>query len=327
MRYLIRRLIFYVVSLWSAITLNFAIPRLMPGNPAEIIYAQNAAVFSSNPNALKSIEASLNLSHDPMPIQYWHYLVQLAHGDLGVSFTQYPVKVTDIIMTHLPWTLFLVGTSTFIAVALGTLLGIICSWKRGSILDSILVPVTTIVSSFPVFFLALLLLYFCASVHNWFPTGHAFDPGSAPSLNLPFIGQMFYHAALPAFVLVVTTMGGWLFGMRNAMINTLAEDFVTMATAKGLHERRVMIWYAARNAILPQVTGFAMSLGFVIGGAFLIELVFDYEGIGFFLIQAVNNEDYPLIQGLLLFVVVCVLIANFCADMLYARLDPRVRRG
>lgn len=326
MRYIIRRLTFYIAALWAAITLNFAIPRLMPGNPAEVIYAQNASVFNSDPGALDSIKAALNLSTDPMPLQYWHYLVQLAHGDLGVSFTQYPVRVSSIIMTHLPWTLFLVGTASILAFVLGTLLGIICSWRRGGIFDSILVPVTAVTSSFPVFFLALLLLYYCASVHSWLPTGHAFEPGSAPHFSLSFIGDMIYHALLPAFTLVIVSIGGWVLGMRNAMINTLAEDYVTMATAKGLSDRRVMVTYAARNAILPQVTGFAMALGFVIGGAFLIELVFDYEGIGFFLIQAVNNEDYPLIQGLLLFVVVCVLVANFCADLLYARLDPRVRR-
>ena len=285
MRYIFRRLIFYVVALWVAITANFAIPRLMPGNPAEIIYAQNASVFNSDPGALNSIKAMLNLSSDPMPIQYWHYLGQLLHGNLGVSFTQFPVPVSDIIRTHLPWTLFLVGTASIMAFILGTLLGVICSWRRGGIFDSILVPVTAITSSFPVFFLALLLLYYCASVHTWFPTGHAFDPGDAPHFSLPFIGEMIYHALLPAFTLVVVSIGGWLLGMRNAMINTLAEDYVTMATAKGLTDRRVMLMYAARNAILPQVTGFAMALGFVIGGAFLIELVFDYEGIGFFLIR------------------------------------------
>jgi peptide/nickel transport system permease protein len=262
-----------------------------------------------------------------MPVQYWHYLVQLAHGDLGTSFTQFPVKVTDIIAAHLPWTLFLVGTATLIAFVLGTVLGIICSWRRGGFLDSLIVPLTAVTSSFPVFFLALLLVYYLASTLGWFPTGHNFEPGNAPHLSLAFIGDMLYHAVLPAFTLVITSVGGWILGMRNAMINTLAEDYVTMASAKGLSDRRVMIWYAARNAILPQITAFSMALGFAIGGAFLVELVFSYEGVGFFLINAVTAEDYPLIEGLLLLIVVCVLIANFAVDLLYARLDPRVRRS
>ena len=324
MSYLYRRLIFYLVALWAAVTLNFAIPRMMPGNPAEVIYAQHSQQLSGNPHALDAIKASLGLSDDPMPLQYWHYLVNLVHGNLGTSFFYGPV--TDIIRDRMPWTLFLLGMASLLAFILGTMLGIYCSWRRGGIADSILVPVTALTSSFPTFFLSLLFVYYVGYKLGWFPTGGSYEQGTAPHLCFSFLWDMTYHAILPAFVILITSIGGWVLGMRNAMINTLAEDYVQMAVAKGLHERRVMVMYAARNAILPQITGFAMAIAFIVGGAFLTELVFNYQGVGFALINAVNNLDYPLLQGLLLFITCCVLFANLVADLIYARLDPRVRR-
>jgi peptide/nickel transport system permease protein len=326
MRYIGRRLIFYVIALWASVTFNFAIPRAMPGDPAEAIYAANHQALQNDPNALHAIQVELGLSNDPMIVQYWHYIVNLAHGNLGTSFTTM-APVSQIIRDALPWTLFLVGLASVIAFVIGTLAGIYCSWRRGGLADGILVPATAVFSAFPPFFLALLLAYYVGIVAGWLPYGSAYDTGSVPNLSLDFIGQMLHHAILPALTIVVAALGGWLIGMRNAMINTLAEDYVTMATAKGLTDRRVMLRYAARNAILPQVTGFAMSLGFVVGGQVFIEYVFNYPGIGFQLVNGVGQEDYPLIQGILLIITVCVLLANLAADLVYARLDPRVRRS
>jgi peptide/nickel transport system permease protein len=180
-------------------------------------------------------------------------------------------------------------------------------------------------SSFPYFFLALLLLYALAFKLGWFPTSHAWTTGSTPRFSPAFIGDVLYHAILPAFTVVVVAIGGWLLGMRNTMINTLAEDYITLAQAKGLSDRRVMLAYAARNALLPQITGFAMALGYLVGGQVLVEYVFSYPGMGFTLATAVGNQDYPLVQALLLIITVCVLAANLAADLVYARLDPRVR--
>ena len=299
----------------------------MPGDPAENIYIQNRALFAGNPQvSLDAIRDMLGLSHDPMLVQYWHFLANLAHGNLGVSISRFPEPVTQVIRDNLPWTLFLVGLATLIAFVLGTALGMICAWHRGGILDELLMPLTAVASSFPVFFLALVLLsWVTLQPHAWFPTGGNYSSANVPDLSPGFIGNLLYHTVLPAFTLVVISLGGWLFGMRNAMINTLSEDYVTMATAKGLRDRRVMFAYAARNAVLPQVTGFAMALGSIVGGTFIIELVFNYQGIGFYMIQAVNSQDYPLVQGLLLMITLCVLLANFAVDLLYGRLDPRVR--
>jgi peptide/nickel transport system permease protein len=325
MRYVYRKIIFYVVALWVAITLNFAIPRMMPGNPAETIFASHAQQLQSNPHALAAIEAALGLSNDPMSLQYWHYLVNLAHFDFGVSFSEFPTRVSTIIVQSLPWTLFLVGIASVLAWVLGTGFGILTAWRRGGLLDSTLPGLTIFTHSLPNFWLGLILLYVLAFILGWFPTSHAYDVGLQPGLTLHFVGSVLYHAVLPALTLIIVTVGGWLLGMRNVMINTLAEDYITMAQAKGLSDRRVMFGYAARNALLPQITGLAMSLGFLVGGQVLIEDVFSYPGVGYVLANAVGQEDYPLIQALLLIIVVCMLVANLAVDLLYARLDPRVR--
>jgi peptide/nickel transport system permease protein len=325
MRYLNRRIIFYLVALWASITLNFAIPRLMPGNPAEVFLASHYQQFQGDPHALQTIEAVLGVSHDPLPLQYWHYLVALVHGDLGISTSFYPARVSTVIAQSLPWTIFLVGLASITAFVLGTGLGIVTAWRRRGFLDSILPPLTLLAGSFPYFFLALLMLYFLGFKLNWFPTSHAYTIGSVPVFTWAFIGDAFYHAILPAATIVIVAIGGWLLGMRNTMVNTLAEDYIIMAQARGLSDRRVMLAYAARNAVLPQITAFAMALGFLVGGQVLVEYVFSYPGLGYTLANAVGNEDYPLVQALLLIITIAVLVANLVADLVYARLDPRVR--
>ncbi len=182
-------------------------------------------------------------------------------------------------------------------------------------------------NAFPYFWIAMLALYLFAIGLEWFPRGHAYDEAFRPGLTLGFIGSVLQHTVLPAATLVITAMGGWLLAMRNNMISTLSEDYITLAQAKGLSDRRVMFTYAARNALLPSITGLAMSIGFVISGALLTEIVFGYPGLGYILVLAVNRRDYPLIQSQLLMVTFAVLVANLLADIVYTRLDPRVRVG
>lgn len=325
MRYLFRRFGFYIVALWGAVTLDFAIPRLMPGNPAEAIYASHYQQLQNNPAALHQLEAALGVSHDPMPVQYWHYLVDLAHGHLGISFSYFPTPVITVILQSLPWTLGLIGVAAILSFCIGTGIGILAAWRRGGLVDNILPPLTLLTGSFPAFFLALLLLYFMAAVLGWFPLGHGYTPGARASLSPGFILDVVDHAVLPAATVVIFSVGGWLLGMRNVMINILSEDYIGMAEARGLSDWRVMMDYAARNALLPQLTGFAMSLGFLVGGQILIEYVFTYPGVGSLLANAIGSEDYPLIQALLLIITFCVLLANLLMDLLYARLDPRTR--
>ncbi|HEV3309862.1 MAG TPA: ABC transporter permease [Chloroflexota bacterium] len=320
MKYILRRLAFYVVTLWIAVTLNFAIPRLLPGNPVDIIFGKMRGQVS--PGTYKAIKAALGFTNQNLVGQYFTYLWNLVHGNFGLSYSYFPVSVLTIIRQDLPWTLFLFGLSTIIAFTLGTGLGILSAWKRGSFLDSTLPPMMLFLSSFPYFWTALLLLYVFGITLGWFPNAHAY---SVLNLSWPVIGTILYHSILPAATIVISSTGGWLLGMRNVMVSTLAEDYITMAQAKGLSDRRVMLMYAARNAILPSITGFAMSLGFVVGGQVLVETVFSYPGVGFDLVNAATNDDFPLLQALLLFIVLAVLVANFIADITYVRLDPRVR--
>ena len=324
-RYIIRRIGFYLVALWAAVTLNFALPRMMPGNPMLMLVAKFKGRI--NPKALYAYAKLFGLNHrSSLWTQYWQYIGQLLHGNLGISLGLYPETVSQALMQALPWTVFLLGTATVISFVLGTLLGIYSAWHRGSWLDSIAPTVFTLTGSFPYFWLALILLYFLAFQLQWFPLGHAFG-NNATGWSWAGLPDIFYHAALPALTIVVTSIGGWLLSMRNNMITTLSEEYVKVARAKGLPDRRVMMSYAARNAILPNITSFALSLGFVLSGAILTEVVFSYPGLGYALFQAVGNEDYPMLQGTLLLIAVAVLIANFLADLAYVRLDPRARQG
>ncbi len=325
LRYLLRRAAFYAVALWAAVTLNFALPRMMPGNPMQVLVAKFRGRI--NPDALYAYAKLFGLDrHVSLWAQYWQYIGQLLHGNLGVSLGLYPETVSAALMQALPWTLFLLGLSTLISFILGTLLGMVSAWRRGSFLDAVAPTVFTLTGSFPYFWLALLLLYFFAFQLPWFPLGHAY--GSSTSgwsfANLP---DILYHAVLPALTIVVTSIGGWLLSMRNNMINTLSEEYVKVAKAKGLSDRRIMMTYAARNAILPNVTSFALSLGFILSGAILTEVVFSYPGLGYTLFQAVGNMDYPMMQGALLLIALAVLVANFIADLVYVKLDPRARQG
>src|SRR6266567_4717954 len=249
MRHLLRRGGFYLVALWASITLNFLIPRLVPGNPAQVLIARLQGRI--DPRAERAMEVAFGISHASLWKQYIDYLGNLVHGNLGISVTYFPTPVATVIGQNLPWTLALVGTAIVISFVGGTLLGIIVAWRRGSRLDAILPPMLTFLSAIPYFWLALIMLYFLGFVLNWFPLSAV------------------QHALLPAITIVVSSIAGWQLGMRNAMMTTLSEDYVLMAQAKGLSERRVMFTYAARNAILPNITGFALSLGFVVGGALL----------------------------------------------------------
>ena len=218
-------------------------------------------------------------------------------------------------------------TALIISFVLGNIIGIIGSWRRGGLVDNTLPPLLIFIGAFPPFFLALMALYFLASNSTGSPCAMLMTTLLTPSLNLTFIGSVIQHLLLPAATIVLVSMGGWVLGMRNTMIGVLAEDYVTMAEAKGLSQRQIMFNYAARNALLPSITAFGMALGFVLSGQILIETIFAYPGLGYLLIKSVHNLDYPLMQGLFLMITFAVLGANFIVDVLYTRLDPRVRRG
>jgi peptide/nickel transport system permease protein len=325
-RYFLRKLGFYVIALWGAITLNFFLPRLIPGNPVEVLLVRMSQTGSPPPGEYKALSALLGLGGSNIAAQYWHYLVQLAHLNFGLSITDFPVPVTSILASALPWTIILVGTATILAFLIGTVIGALAGWRRSRLLDS-LVPVTTFLTAMPYFWLALLLLYLFGVVLKVLPLNGGYDVSIPIGWSGSFIYSAFIHSLLPAATIVLAQIGGWLLSMRNMTLTTLSEDYVVAAEAKGLAPRRVLVGYAARNAVLPSFTSFAISIGFVVSGSIIMEIVFSYPGIGYELLQAVQNDDYALMQGIFLVITVVVLGANLLVDLLYGFVDPRTRQA
>ncbi|CAM3834308.1 ABC transporter permease [Kibdelosporangium persicum] len=324
MSYLLKRVAFYVFTAWAAITLNFFIPRVMPGDPVQSLITRSRGQMTGD--AVQSLYVLFGLDpNESLLSQYVKYWGQLFRGDLGLSFTFFPSQVGEVIGQALPWTMALVGITTVIGFLIGTTLGTLAGWRRGSWIDA-LIPVTTFLSSIPYFWLGLIAIALLTGPDSFFPAGNGYDTGLTPAWDWEFIGSAVQHSLLPAITILISSMAGWILSMRNMMVTVASEDYVTVAHAKGLPERRVMVGYAARNALLPNVSGFALSLGFIVGGTLLVEIVFSYPGLGFLLFQGVGTKDYPLLQGIFLIITLSVLLANFVADLAYMLLDPRTRR-
>ncbi|WP_042393136.1 ABC transporter permease [Streptacidiphilus carbonis] len=324
MKYFLQRLAFYVFTAWAAITINFFIPRLIPGDPVMALINKNRGQIDSHAIASLYILFGLN-KHQSLWHQYTAYLAKLAHGDLGISFSNFPTPVSTILGNALPWTIGLAGAATVISFLIGTLLGVLSGWLRGSRLDFLL-PVTTFISSIPAFWLGLLTVATVIAVGSSFPVSGGYDPGLIPHADTTFIGSAIEHSWLPLGMLVITTMSGWILSMRNMMVTVGSEDYITVAHAKGLSDRRVMFSYAARNALLPNVSGFSLAIGQILGSTVLVEIVFNYPGIGYEMLQAVGSTDYPLMEGVFLCITLAVLLANLLADIAYLILDPRTRK-
>lgn len=326
MRYLLRRLAFFVLTLWAALTLNFFLPRFMPGNPLQALRIRTHDKLS--PAALEQMLTSFGFRpNQNLGVQYLDYLKSMVTGHWGVSIgATLGEPVRSIVFHALPWTLGMVGIATVFAFVVGSLIGVVAGWYRGGKLDSILPPIFVITSALPYFWIGLLLiLVFSVWTNGWLPSDFNYDTSLQPAWSWTFVGSVLKHGVLPAATIVITSIGGWILTMRNNMITTLAEDYVRMGRAKGLSNWRIMTGYAARNAMLPNLSGFAMSLGFVISGAILVEYVFNYPGLGYLLYNAVANTDYPLLQVLFMLFTVAVLAAVLICDLAIAWLDPRAR--
>lgn len=323
MRYLLQRLGFYLLAGWVALTLNFFLPRLMPGDPATALFARFRGRVS--PEAMESLRETFGLTDQSLIGQYFTYLGSVLRGDLGISVAYFPSPVSEVIGTGLVWTLFLAGTAVVVSFLIGTLLGIASAWWRRGWLDTWLPSSLVFLGAFPYFWLAMVALYVLGFTLRWFPLGHAYGDDLTPGFHFDFIADVVRHSILPVGTVVLATLGGWLLAMRNNMISVLGSDYVNLARAKGLRPSRVALRYAARNALLPSVTGFGMALGFVLGGSLLTEIVFSYPGQGYLLVQAVRNQDYSLMQGIFLVITFAVLGANWLVDLVYLWLDPRTR--
>lgn len=324
MRFFLQRAAFYLFTLWAAITINFFLPRLMRGDPITAYLARNQGKVS--PEAIESLKILFGLDQErSLWDQYVQYWALLLRGDLGQSLSKGLVPVSEVIADALPWTLGLVGIATIISFFVGTSVGTYIGWRRGSKAEFV-VPAATFLSTVPYFWLGLIMIAVFSTTLGWFPASHAYNKTLQPGWDWEFIGSVIYHGTLPALTIVITSLGGWILGMRNMMITVLDEDYVTVAQAKGLAPRHVVLNYAARNAVLPQLSSFALSLGFIVGGTLIMEMIFSYPGLGLRLFEATLAKDYPLMQGIFLVITLSVLVANIIADFAYAALDPRTRQ-
>jgi peptide/nickel transport system permease protein len=325
MAFLLRRLVFYLAAFIAAATINFFLPRLMPGDPIQIMFAGAGSNLSmENLNALK---LTFGFIDAPMGQQYLAYLQSVFTGDLGRSIKYFPLPVTELLARALVWTVGLVGSATIVSFILGTLLGVMAAWRRGTRFDAVVSLLAILSSSVPAVVISLTMLFVFGYRLGWFPNGYAADPMLDPAFSWPYIASVLHHGALPMLTLVFVLTGGFAVTMRNNMINLLGEDYIVMGRAKGLSENRVMLWYAARNALLPTVSSLAISIGTILSGSLVTEVVFNYPGLGNTLYQAILARDYPVIQGQLLIMTAAMLVSNFVVDLSYVLLDPRLKKA
>jgi peptide/nickel transport system permease protein len=325
MAFLLRRLVFYLAAFIVAATINFFLPRLMPGDPIQIMFSGAGSDLSmENLNALK---LTFGFIDAPIGEQYLAYLKSVFSGDLGRSIRFFPLPVTELLGRALIWTLGLVGTATIVSFTVGTFLGVMAAWRRGTLFDTVVSLSAIFSSSVPAVVVSLITLFAFGYTLGWFPNGYAADPMLDPSWHWDYVSSVLYHGTLPMLTMVIVLTGGFAVTMRNNMINLLGEDYIVMGRAKGLSDSMVMLWYAARNALLPTVSALAISLGAVLGGSLVTEVVFNYPGMGNTLYQAIIARDYPVIQGELLIMTAAMLTANFVVDLSYVLLDPRLKRA
>ncbi|MFO6422567.1 ABC transporter permease [Motilimonas sp. KMU-193] len=324
MDFVLRRLGFYLIAFFFAATFNFFLPRLMPGDPITVMFSSQG-----NPLPVESLAAlkeTFGFVDGPLYQQYFAYLKSVVTWDLGSSVKYFPQTVNEVLGRSMIWTLFLVGTSTLISFFIGSISGIVAAWYRGGWLDTILSPLSLVLQSIPAVVLALLFMFVFGVALNWLPFSYAYSIELDPAFSWEYIKSVLTHAILPIISLVIVQIGGYLLTIRNNLINLLGEDYIVMGRAKGLSESRVMFNYGARNALLPSITAFAMTVGVVLGGSLITEVVFNYPGLGNTLFEAIVSRDYPVIQGQLLIMTLAMLSANFVADIAYVYLDPRLRR-
>jgi peptide/nickel transport system permease protein len=325
--FVLKRLGLLLLIVWTAVTLNFMIPKITPRNPLREKLLEQASrsgyIEEGFDEMVAAYEAKFGLDQ-PIWKQYLNYIADVARLDLGYSIANYPKTVIELVSQALPWTIGLLTTATIIAFLLGTLLGALMAWPKASNFVRYFLPSFLILGAIPAYLIALILIYFIAFQWKLLPLGGGYNIGTIPNLSLSFAFEVFKHSLLPALAIVLTSMGGWVIGMRGMMVTVQGEDYMTFGEAKGLKDWRLFYRYAMRNAILPQVTGLALAFSFLVSGSVLVELVFQFPGVGTLLARSINQLDYFMIYGIVLIIVVCIAVAMFIMDMIYPLLDPRI---
>jgi len=323
-KYLAKKLITCGITLFAAVTIDWVIPHLMPGDPIQTLMAtlqiQNEKTYWAIYNSIaKAFRTDL-----PLWKQYYYFWSLLFHGNLGFSIINYPTKVTTLIFNSAPYTLGLLLPAILLSWYAGNKVGAMAA--RRKVLDNTALPVSYALTSTPYNWIAMIMVWFLALTFRVFPTSGAYDPTQIPGWSTSFITSLAYHWFLPFFSIFIVTFGGWAIGMRNMIIYELESDYSHYLETLGA-PRRLVRKYAFRNAMLPQITGLALSLGTILAGALVTEIVFSYPGLGYQIYRAITNKDYFVIQGIFLFIIVGVLIANFIVDIIYVLVDPRTRIG
>jgi peptide/nickel transport system permease protein len=324
--YFVRRIGMFFLVVFVAATINFFVPRLAPGNPIGAITSRMASASAGVENGKEMFEAYRQRFglDQPLYIQYARYMWNTLHLDFGQSLSAYPADVSDIIVPAIGWSLGLIGVSVLFTFGFGVTIGALLAWKGTPSLVRAVLPITMIGGVLPYYLLGMLLLYIFAFTTKLLPISGAYDSGITRDLNWPYVSSVLRHAVLPALSIVLTSLGGFALTMRGLMVNTIGEDYMLLADAKGLPKRRILWWYAVRNAIPPQLTHLAIALGYVVSGAILVEIVYSYPGLGYQLWQSIVNSDYTVIQAITLVLAVSVGLSVLIIDLIYPRLDPRV---
>lgn len=328
-KYLLRRFIFLLVTYIVATTIVFILPRAIPGNPLSQILSNLSRVAQANPEAIRAAERTLMEEFGlgkPWYVQYFEFITKALRGDLGTSITFYPRKVIDLIIPVIPWTLALLLPATIVAWILGNSLGALAAYKRNTWIDKGVLTTSLIVSQIPYYWLGMIFIFFFGVKLGWLPVQGAYSQGTIPNLSWSFFVDVLKHYIMPFASIVVSAMGGWAIGMRLMVIYELGSDYAMFSEYLGMKDKRIFK-YVFRNSLLPQITGLALSLGGVLGGALITEIVFNYPGTGYLLFRALTTLDYPLIQGIFVILIASIYLANFIVDFLYALIDPRIRLG
>ena len=324
-RYFLNKALWFVVTLVCAFILNFILPRLMPGDPVAAIVTR-MAVGMSNATGVQAIYqqyTELFGTNRPMLQQFFIYVNNVFHGDFGFSFSQYPREVADVIKSAIWWTICLQFPAIIVGWLIGNTLGALAAYlKKG--FDKVLMPVSIFVSNFPAFGMAVILMVVFGVTLKWFPASGGYGFDRIPDFSWQFIWSVIVHYQLPFWSIVLVAIGGQAIGMRSMAIYELNADYVKYSRFMGIKDRKI-IGYVFRNAMLPQVTGLALSIGTMVAGALVAEIIFSYPGLGYTMLTAVMGGDYPLISATTLIITLMVLIAMFLLDIIYGFIDPRIK--
>ncbi|MGQ9690839.1 MAG: ABC transporter permease [Thermoproteota archaeon] len=324
--YIIKRIVYMLILLWAVITVNFLIFSLLPGNPLEAYVASMRGIITEE--RMKQLREAFGLDR-PLHEQYINTIVRLITFNFGLS-THSTAPVSSEIMRRLPNTLILMGLSTVLSIIVGTLIGVLTAYKRGGLFDTGMVTGSLLTYSVPIFFIGWLLIFFFAIQLHWLPTG-LIQPQEwthAPPTNFfEYAAGRLRHLVLPTLTLFLFSVGGWILLARACVLETITEDYVLTARAKGLKERVILYKHVLKNASLPIITSVALSFAFIVSGAIITETLFSYDGMGLLTFRSLNPPDLPVLQGIFFILALCVIIANFIADLLYGVIDPRVKHG